>query len=116
PGREEGREPGGDRREEEAEGEDGEDGGTGCEADPDADRGELLLELENRQFELEPDERADALGDGLDRAGQTAVSVASRAGVHGPASRRPLPGSSRPRLPRRARPRGSGPCALPPAG
>ena len=31
---------------------------AGREADPDADRGELLLELERRQLELEPDERA----------------------------------------------------------
>src|SRR6478672_1124127 len=63
PRRHRGRQPSGDRREQESEPVEREDGGADREADAHAEVRDLLLELELRQFELKPEERAGVLGD-----------------------------------------------------
>src|SRR5438876_397893 len=63
PCREEGRERRRNRGQEEAEREDREDSRCNTEPDADCKRGDLLLQLERRELELELDERACMHGD-----------------------------------------------------
>ena len=67
------------------------DGRSDAEPDADPERRQLLLELERRQLELEPDERARVLGDPLGESAEALGVGVSRVSGHYLSSRSPSP-------------------------
>src|SRR5437016_707529 len=86
PGRHRRREPSRDRREDEREREHDEQKRARTQPDPDPELGDLLLELEDRELELEPRKAARVLGDLLSGRPDAGVGL-SLAGGHVPSNR-----------------------------
>ena len=82
----------------EAQGEEPEDCRGDRHADPDTERSNLALDLEQRELELETRQRARVLGDLL---GRRPYAVLSLLGGHGLSSRAPSRERYRQRMPRR---------------